>query len=131
MRTLRYFILTAVLFTLSYVAFSQSYQWELLGMRKVDYKLDRDVIPVTARKDSFRALKLVVKQGSLNLHKCVVYFENGTKTEIAVRHNFLKRSTSRVIDLPGNKRLIEKIEFYYDSKNHSRHRAEILVYGGH
>ncbi len=125
-----YFILIGFLFTLSHAGFSQSYRWELLGTRKVDYKLDRDILPVTARKDSFRALKLVVKHGGLNLHKCVVHFENGAKEEIAVRHNFLKRSSSRTIDLPGNKRFIEKIEFYYDSKNRSRHRAEILVYGG-
>ncbi len=118
------------LFTLSHTAFSQGYQWELLGTRKVDYKLDRDIIPVTLRKDSFRALKLVVKNGGLNMHKCIVHFENGTREELAVRHNFLRRSSSRTINLPGNKRFIEKIEFYYDSKNRSRHRAEIMVYGG-
>lgn len=131
MNRLPYFILIVALLTLSNTGFSQSYQWELLGSRKVNYTLDRDVVPVTIRKESYRALKLVVKHGGLNLHKCIVHFENGAKEEIAVRHNFLRKSSSRTIDLPGNKRFIEKIEFYYDSKNRSRNRAEILVYGGH
>lgn len=106
-------------------------RWELLGSRKVDYRLDRDVIPVTWREGAFDAIRIVVKDGALNMHRCVIHFENGDKEEVALRHQFRRGSASRLIDLPGNKRLIEKIEFWYDTKNFSGEKATVLVYGRH
>ena len=110
---------------------AQKPRWELLGMRKVSYKLDRDVIPVTWREGSFNAIRIVVRNGSLNMQKCIIHFENGGTKEVALRHNFAGKSASRIIDLPGNKRLIEKIVFWYDTKNVSGRRATVLVYGRH
>ena len=110
---------------------AQKPRWELLGMRKVSYKLDRDVIPVTWREGSFNAIRIVVKNGSLNMNKCIIHFENGGTKEVALRHNFSGKSASRIIDLPGNKRLIEKIVFWYDTKNISGRRATVHVYGRH
>ena len=110
---------------------AQKPRWELLGMRKVSYKLDRDVIPVTWREGSFNAIRIVVRNGSLNMQKCIIHFENGGTKEVMLRHNFTGKSASRIIDLPGNKRLIEKIVFWYDTKNVSGRRATVLVYGRH
>ena len=110
---------------------AQKPRWELLGMRKVSYKLDWDVIPVTWREGSFNAIRIVVKNGSLNMNKCIIHFENGGTKEVALRHNFSGKSASRIIDLPGNKRLIEKIVFWYDTKNVSGRRATVHVYGRH
>jgi hypothetical protein len=110
---------------------AQKPRWELLGTRKVSFRLDRDIIPVTWREGSFNAIRIVVRNGSLNMQKCVIHFENGDTKEIILRHNFAGKSASRIIDLPGNKRLIEKIVFWYDTKNVSRRRATILVYGRH
>jgi hypothetical protein len=121
----------ALLITCMAESNAQKPRWELLGMRKVDYKLDRDVIPVTWREGSFDAIRIVVRNGALNMQKCFIHFENGDTKEVMLRHNFAGRSASRVIDLPGNKRLIEKIVFWYDTKNVSRRRATVLVYGRH
>lgn len=103
--------------------------WERIGSKKVNYKLDRDVIPVGVDDGRFTKLKVVVTRGHLNMHKMVVHYGNGTRNEIALRHNFGKKSTSRVIDLKGNKRFIKKITFIYDTKNSSRQRAKIHVFG--
>src|SRR5690242_257432 len=75
-------------------------RWELLGSREVDYKLDRDVIPVTWRDGFFDAIRIVVKGGSLNMHKCIIHFENGGTKEIELKQVFTKGSASRLIDLP-------------------------------
>ena len=104
-------------------------KWIRLGSREVTYHVDRDVIPVTFREGAFTAIRFVVKGGSLNMHRCVIHYENGETEEIEVRHNFTRGSGSRVIDLPGNKRFIEKIEFIYDTKNISPHRAVVTVWG--
>lgn len=106
-------------------------RWEFLGKRAVNYGLDRDVIPVTWRDGAFDGIKIEVKGGALNMRKCVVHFENGGKQEIDLRHNFDRGSDSRVVDLRGNNRLVEKIEFWYDTKNAARNKAVVFVYGRH
>ena len=105
--------------------------WEHLGTRKVDFKLDRDVIPVGVRDGRFKKLKIKVTGGALNLHKMVVHYGNGSVDNIPLRHQFTRRSGSRVIDLKGNKRVIKKVVFVYDSKNYSRRKARVHLYGKH
>lgn len=106
-------------------------RWEFLGSRDVDFKVDRDVIPVTWRDGAFDAIRIVVKGGALNMHKCIIHFENGGTQDVELRHNFDRRSASRLIDLAGNNRLIEKIVFWYDTKNFSGQKATVTVYGRH
>jgi hypothetical protein len=103
--------------------------WVQIGMLKVDYGLDHDVLPITYRQGHFEAVKIVVKGGALNMHKCMIYFEKGGQQDVPLRHNFAKGSESRVIDLKGNKRFIERIEFWYDTKNSADRKALIVVWG--
>lgn len=104
-------------------------KWERLGSRVVNYGLDKDVIQVGAKEGGFTKLKVAVTGGSLNMHRMVVHYMNGSKEEISLRHNFRKGSTSRVIDIRGGKRLIKKIVFFYDTKNLARSRAKVHVFG--
>ena len=124
-------LIVSILIAFTTNSYSQRPRWELLGTRKVNFKLDRDVIPMTWREGAFDAVRIVVKNGALNMHKCIIHFENGGSQEVLLRHSFAGRSASRVIDLPGNNRLIEKIEFWYDSKNIPGARATVQVYGRH
>ena len=104
-------------------------RWNRLGSRTVNYGLDRDVIQVGARKGTYTKLKVAVTGGAINMHKVIVHYKNGSKQDIPLRHNFNRRSTTRLIDLAGNKRYIDKIVFYYDTKNLARSRAKVHVYG--
>ncbi len=106
-------------------------KWEHLGTRTVNYKLDRDVIKVTAKDGRFKKLKLKVTNGSLNMHRVVVQYGNGEKQVIAIKKNVAKGGTTRLIDLKGNKRIIRDITFFYDTKNLSRKRAKVHVFGKH
>lgn len=112
-------------------SFTAINSWEHLGSRTVNYKLDRDVIKVTAREGGFTKLKVKVTGGSINMHKMVVQYGNGKKDIISLRHNFSKRSATRLIDLEGGKRVIRDITFFYDTKNLSRKRAKVHVFGKH
>ena len=72
-------------------------KWVFLGSKTVDFGLDRDVIQVGYRDGSFKKIKIVVRGGGLNMHRCIVHFENGSKEEIDLRHNFsIKPSTVNV-----------------------------------
>lgn len=105
--------------------------WEHLGSRKVNYGLDRDMIHVGAYEGVFRKLKIEVKGGSLNMHKMVIEYGNGVKDEIELRHFFGRKTGSRTIDLQAGRRVIRDITFWYDSKNLSRRKAVVHVYGRH
>lgn len=106
-------------------------QWERLGSRKVDFKLDKDVIAVGAHEGGFTKLKIEVRGGALNMHKMVVHFMNGSDQDVELKQNFTKGGGSRIIDLPGNKRIIKSITFHYDSKNNAQSKATVHVFGRH
>ncbi len=103
--------------------------WELLGRRDVDFKGDRDTISVGQSKGQFKQLRIVVKGGSLEMHDMVVTFGNDSKFSPELRHNFDENSSSRVIDLPGDKRNIRRIDFSYRSSNRRQGKANVAVYG--
>lgn len=106
-------------------------QWERLGSRKVNFTLDHDIIPVGIADGVFTKLKVEVRGGALNMHKMVVHFGNGEDFEVELRHNFGPQSGSRIIDLPGNKRVIKSITIHYDTKNGSNSRATVHIFGRH
>ena len=110
---------------------SQPEKWELLGSRKVDFKLDRDVIHVGAYEGTFTKLRVKVKGGAVNMHKMVVEYGNGSKDEIPLKHNFHPGDDTRVIDLRAGKRVIRKITFWYDTQSRSNYKARVLVFGRH
>lgn len=105
--------------------------WDFLGSRTVNFRLDRDVVHVGAKEGMYSKLLLKVSNGSLNLHKIVVSYGNGSTEEIAVRHQFQRGAFSRSIDLKGRGRIVKKITFWYDTKNRSRDKATLQVYGRH
>ena len=105
--------------------------WELLGVKKVNYGLDRDEIDVTAQEGFFTGLKLKVKHSPINMHKLVVHYGNGEVQEIELRENFRAGTESRVLDLPGNKRVIRKVVLVYDTKNFANSKAVVELWGRH
>ncbi len=105
--------------------------WELLGEKKVNYGLDRDEIVVTAQEGFFTGLKLKVKRSPINMHKLAVHYGNGEVQEIELRENFRAGTESRVLDLPGNKRIIRKVVIWYDTNNLARGKGVVELWGRH
>jgi hypothetical protein len=106
-------------------------RWEKLGSRNVNYSVDHDEISVTKSEGLFTALKLKITRSALNMHKMVIHFGDGTSQDVELKNNFHAGDESRVIDLPGNKRVISSVEFWYDTKNYKDKRAEIELWGRH
>lgn len=106
-------------------------RWELLGVRKIDHQLDRDEIIVTRAEGVFSALKLKIKRSPINMHKMAIHFGNGEVQEIDMRTRFAAGSESRLIDLPGNRRTIQKVVFWYDTKNLAIGKGLIELWGRH
>jgi hypothetical protein len=105
--------------------------WELLGSRMINYALDHDEIMVTRAEGVFSAVQLRIKRSPINMHKMVVHYGNGEVDEIALRENFRAGGQSRVIDLPGNKRVIKKVVLWYDTKNPANDKGVVELWGRH
>ena len=106
-------------------------RWEKLGERNVNFAVDRDEIFVTASEGRFTALKIKVRKGAINLHKMVVHFGDGSEQEVETRNNIAAGGESRVINLEGNRRVITKVVFWYDTKNFAGRKAEVELWGRH
>ena len=87
--------------------------WVELGSRSVDGARDRDVIPVGAREGRYRRIMLVVEKSALEMFDVVVTFGDGSRFSPPTRHVFGPNTRSKVIDLPGDARVIRSVEFKY------------------
>ena len=103
--------------------------WLLLGARAVDYTLDRDVVSVEESSLTFTSLKFIVKNGTINMHKSTVHFKNGETKDIEFSEEVNKTNDGRVLELKGNTRAIEKVTFWYDTKNSSDSKAVVELWG--
>jgi hypothetical protein len=79
-------------------------------------------------RGSFRGLQLGVKGGAIEFQRVLVHFENGEDTDLPIRERIEDRGRTRVMDLPGDRRRIRSIEFWY-SKEGWRSRPMVNVWG--
>ena len=61
--------------------------WDLLGTRQVNDRVDHDVIAVTSTRGDFRRIKITVQRASVDFHRVVVHFGNGGDQRIEMRWN--------------------------------------------
>jgi hypothetical protein len=102
--------------------------WSLLGEQSVQGKRDKDTILVGKYEGKFDQLQLVVLDSDIELKDLTVFFGNGEKWSPALKHAFKEGQRSRVIDLPGNNRTINKIELLY-ANTPGGGKAKVAVYG--
>ncbi len=88
-------------------------EWKKLGERTVQGRVDRDVIQVGADDGVFTAIQVKVENSSLQMFDIKVVFGNGESFSPNTRLVFGREATTRVIDLPGEKRVIRRVEFRY------------------
>ena len=103
--------------------------WEHLGTRNINWNLEKDVIEVGHNRVGFTSLKIKVTGGAVNMNRMMVTYGNGKTENIPLKFNFTKGAESRIIDLKGDKRQIKKISFWYDTKNRSKQKAKVHVFG--
>lgn len=103
--------------------------WDHLGMRQVDFRSDHDAV-VAAGQGAFRSIRIDVEGGDLEMFNVKVTFGNGETFSPATRLYFRAGSRSRIIDLPGDVRVIRRVDFFYRSVLFGGEgRATVHVYG--
>ena len=120
--------LVVVLLSLCAAADAQRGRWQMLGSANVDGGRDHDVIRVNA-PGAFTALQLGIRGGPIEFQRIVVHFENGGQQELEVRDRIRAGGKTRVIDLKGERRRIESVEFWYGKPNWRSGRPQVNLWG--
>jgi len=95
----------------------------------VNFRSERDVVSA-AGDGTFRKILIRVKDGDLEMFNVRIVFGNGEIFSPKTRLHFGNDSRSRVIDLPGEARVIRRIEFAYKSvRGGQEGRATVEVLG--
>ena len=123
--------LVTLLIGFSLAAFAQPRRERVfLGEARVDGAVDHDRIVVTAARGEYRAVQFRVENAAIEFDRVVVHFANGSSERIALRRKIPAGGETRVIDLPGNRRVIESIEFWYGRGNwRNPERPKVAVFG--
>jgi len=103
--------------------------WVMLGQRTVTDRIDHDVIYVTTAGGEFKALKIAVFRRPVEFKDVKVSFANGEVQDIKIRRVISPGEETRIIDLSGDNRVINRIEFWYDTQSILGRRAVVRVYG--
>jgi hypothetical protein len=102
--------------------------WTLLGERTVDGRVDHDRIDVGPYQGRFSKLTFVVENSDLELIDLSIKFERGEPFRPGIAHFFREGQRARVIDFPGDERIIKHIDFRYRNLPGGG-RARVAVYG--
>ncbi|MBN2416580.1 DUF2541 family protein [bacterium] len=110
-------------------AAAQAPRWKQLGVRKVTFRTEKDVIEVGADEGVYKKIKLTVRQSGVNFTDMKVHFANGDVIDVQIRKVIPAGGETRAIDLPGNNRIIKKVVFWYASTKANSKRATVRLYG--
>lgn len=102
--------------------------WTMLGEQTVSGRVDRDRINVGRYEGRFSKLTLVVLDSDLELQDFTIHFGDGTKYEPRLQHYFRENARTRVIDLPPNGGVINRIDLRYRNLPGGG-RARVQVWG--
>ncbi|WP_335966859.1 hypothetical protein [Galbibacter sp. PAP.153] len=103
--------------------------WQKIGEVKANYGNDHDAINVDGSFNDFRILKFNVGNADVNMERMEITYDSGAKENVPLRLEIRKGEESRNINLPGGKRRVHKIEFWYNTKGMFSGKARITVYG--
>lgn len=76
-----------------------------------------------------KAIKLKVLKGGVNLHRCEIWFNNGSKKLIELRNEVSAGQESREINLTDNNEQVSKVVFWYDTRNYGNQKADVELWG--
>ena len=98
------------------------------GERTVTDRVDHDGIVVTAARGDFRAVKLTVRCHAVEVRDLKIHFANGAVQDVQIRRVIPAGGETRVVDLVGDDRVIQRIELTYDAQSLGG-KAVVRVFG--
>lgn len=87
--------------------------WNKLGERWVNGAAERDTIAAGATQGRYRRVMVKVEHSALEMFDVVITFGDGSTFSPPTRLIFGQNTWTRVIDLPGDARIIRQVQFRY------------------
>ena len=103
-------------------------RWEYLGEAHVDGSQDHDSIKVGRSAGTYGAIQLRINGGAINFERVIVRYGNGSQEEIAIRSRIPDGGQTRVINLPGERRIIQSLDLWY-GRDKWGGRPKVSLYG--
>lgn len=88
-------------------------RWVYLGQASVDGRADRDIIHVGRDRGRFQRIQIRVDRAPIEFRRVVVHYANGRSEDVDVRWRIPAGGQTRAIDLRGDNRAIDSVEFFY------------------
>lgn len=101
--------------------------WQLLGEVSAGKRVDRDEIRA-GRSGAYTAIRLVVRDAPVEFFNIRIQFRNGESREVDVRQFVQRGGSTRVIDLPGERRLIERVVFWHKTPPRASQKARVQLW---
>lgn len=102
---------------------------ELLGERNVSDRAEYDTIMVGRKHGAFAGLRVKVTGSKVEFKRIVIHFENGAEQVMNQNRVVGRGRLSRVLDLDGDQRFIEKVVFHYEARSPGWKSANIRLWG--
>ncbi len=103
--------------------------WQFLGDKWVNFGVDHDELMLGNIRDNFRQIRLRVTDGPLHIMDMKVHYDNGGVQDIPIKALIKQGQQSRIIDLNGGSRSLEKITFWYETVGFRKGRSRVAVWG--
>lgn len=101
--------------------------WVQLGKEKVNSRMERDEIRA-ASKGFVKQIVIEVRGSAVFFESVTVHLGDGEVIDLPIRSIIKAGERTRVIDLPGNARLIRKVVFVHQ-KLRDTGKAEAILWG--
>lgn len=101
--------------------------WRMIGEARARRSVDRDELRVRADR-AYSAIRLRVFHAPVEFLRVQIRFRNGGTREIEVRQFIERGGATRIIDLPGERRFIDRIVFWFKTPALARERAMVQVW---
>lgn len=102
--------------------------WVLLGDRTVTDRLDHDVFVLKGPARELRAIKIAVKKKAVELRRIRITFADGSTQEVRIDRVIPSGDSSRPVDLTGGRRVVTRVEFWYDAQSFGK-KAVVRLFG--
>jgi len=104
--------------------------WQRLGAREVDHRVDHDQIDVKNSEGPFKSIQLRVQGAPVQFNKVTVFFDKGPEQVVDMRENVQDGGKTRQIDLQGDskERNITRVVFNYRTEESGR-KAVVELWG--
>ena len=124
-------LLIAGLMTLSFATCLSAHGqvWDFLGYTQVDGRLDHGKIEISRRDYMFRTVQLRITGDAIFFDHILLHFDDGSYQNVVISGRIASEHKEYVINLPGEGRALESVEFFY-FREPWQYNPRISLYGG-